>query len=182
MKFIKSEKCVTVPPKATTKKSQAGFKKEKPMKENLESKSKASVEQRQSMLGYKKERQTNNVKVDQAARVAVIYDHSIHKKSVKQIIKDHGVNYSTVRHILLQYYLFGRTDIRKFRHQAKNAEALKKESQEQHFMDLRNLDTRAATNENSPTVSHPQSPRAQFHEPNQLICNGFEKVESQALI
>ena len=34
---------------------------------------------------------------------------------MKQIIQDHAINYSTLRHVLIQYYLFGRTDIRKFR-------------------------------------------------------------------
>ena len=57
--------------------------------------------------------------IDMVKRVAIIYDHAIHKKPVKQIIQDHNLNYSTVRHILLQYFLFGRTDIRKFR-QVKN--------------------------------------------------------------
>ena len=53
--------------------------------------------------------------IDTTKRVAIIYDHLILKKSVKQIIDEYDVNYSTVRHILMQYYLFGRTDIRKFR-------------------------------------------------------------------
>lgn len=53
--------------------------------------------------------------IDTPKRVAIIFDHLIHKKSARQIIQDHGTNYSTVRHILMQYYLFGRTDVRKFR-------------------------------------------------------------------
>lgn len=48
-------------------------------------------------------------------RIAIIFDHAVHRKIVKRIIRDHGINYSTLRHILIQYYLFGRTDVRKFR-------------------------------------------------------------------
>lgn len=70
---------------------------------------------RQAKLGYGNARPATAAKVDTAKRVAIIFDHSVHKKTVKQIIRDHAINYSTLRHVLIQYYLFGRTDIRKFR-------------------------------------------------------------------
>ena len=35
------------------------------------------------------------------------------------MIRDHEVNYSTIRHILAQYYLFGRTEGRKFKYKGK---------------------------------------------------------------
>ena len=35
------------------------------------------------------------------------------------MIRDHDVNYSTIRHILAQYYLFGRAEGRKFKHKGK---------------------------------------------------------------
>jgi len=41
---------------------------------------------RRSILGYRKARSGNLNMIDSAKRVAIIYDHSVHKKSVKQII------------------------------------------------------------------------------------------------
>ena len=70
---------------------------------------------RTQFLGYKKQRGADFKKVDQDMRIAIIFDHAVHRKIVKRIIRDHGINYSTLRHILIQYYLFGRTDVRKFR-------------------------------------------------------------------
>lgn len=70
---------------------------------------------RLAKLGYKKCRSGVFSIVDTAKRVAVIFDHTIHKKPVKKIITDHAINYSTLRHILIQYYLFGRTDVRKYK-------------------------------------------------------------------
>ena len=67
------------------------------------------------MLGYRNARNSNVPWVDTALRVANVYDHVVHRKGVRQIIRDRATNYSTIRHILLQYYLFGRTDTRKFR-------------------------------------------------------------------
>ena len=65
--------------------------------------------------GNRLERAIAKVQVTTSKRIEVIYAHLIHEKSVRQIIKDCHVNYSTVRHILLQYYLYGRVDVRKFR-------------------------------------------------------------------
>ena len=42
-----------------------------------------------------------------------------HKKTIRELIHDHKVNYSTVRHVLAQYYLFGRTEARRFQHKTK---------------------------------------------------------------
>lgn len=67
------------------------------------------------MLGYRKERCTQFQKVNTALRIAIIFEHAVHAKPVKKIIKDHQVNYSTLRHILIQFYLFGRVDVRKYR-------------------------------------------------------------------
>lgn len=89
---------------------------------------------RQSKLGYGTERNATATKVDTAKRVAIIFDHTVHRKTVKQIIRDHAINYSTLRHVLIQYYLFGRTDIRKFRLSKSELEAFEraraKQSQE----------------------------------------------------
>ena len=41
---------------------------------------------RRSVLGYRKARSGNLNMIDSAKRVAIIYDHSVHKKAVKQII------------------------------------------------------------------------------------------------
>ena len=41
---------------------------------------------RRSILGYRKSRSGNLNMIDSAKRVAIIFDHSVHKKAVKQII------------------------------------------------------------------------------------------------
>ena len=87
---------------------------------------------RTQVLGYRKERSTQFQKVDTALRIAVIFEHAVHRKPVKQIIRDHQVNYSTLRHILIQFYLFGRVDVRKFRPgPALSTEALETRKQSQ---------------------------------------------------
>ena len=47
--------------------------------------------------------------------MAIIYDNLVHGKSVLQLIQEYGMNYSTIKHVLLQYHKHGKTDIRKYR-------------------------------------------------------------------
>ena len=35
------------------------------------------------------------------------------------MVQEHAVNYSTIRHILAQYYLFGRTEARKYKYKGR---------------------------------------------------------------
>ena len=55
------------------------------------------------MLGYRQERSRNRLSVTTAKRVAIIYDHVVHAKGIRQMILEYGVNYSTIRHILMLY-------------------------------------------------------------------------------
>ena len=48
-------------------------------------------------------------------RIAFIYDHLIHRKKFNELIDEYKINYSTMRHVLAQYYIFGRTNIRKYK-------------------------------------------------------------------
>lgn len=47
--------------------------------------------------------------------MAIIFDSIIHKKTILELVRIHGQNYSTIRHLLLQYHLCGKTDMRKFK-------------------------------------------------------------------
>ena len=67
------------------------------------------------VLGYRAERTLKNTPVDKNKRINILYDHLQHKKSIRDLIRDHAINYSTLRHILAQYYLFGKTEARKFK-------------------------------------------------------------------
>lgn len=40
----------------------------------------------------------------------------MHRKGVRDMISEYNVNYSTIKHILAQYYLFGRIEGRKFKY------------------------------------------------------------------
>ena len=62
------------------------------------------------MLGYRSQRSRNRQLIGTAKRVAIIYDHAIHGKGIREMILEYEVNYSTIRHILMLYYLFGRVD------------------------------------------------------------------------
>ena len=53
-----------------------------------------------NVLGYKDKRSNKCPQVDVAKRITIIYDHLTHKKTIRMMIKDHDVNYSTIRHIL----------------------------------------------------------------------------------
>ena len=70
----------------------------------------------QNVLGYKESRKHSSPHIRTAVRIAVIYDHLVHRKPIKQMIQEYGVNYSTIRHILAQYYLFGRVQVRQFKY------------------------------------------------------------------
>ena len=74
----------------------------------------------QNVLGYRAQRSERFKLVDSSKRMAILFDNMYHRKSVKDLIKEHHVNYSTVRHILAQYYLFGRTEGRKFKQKPSN--------------------------------------------------------------
>ena len=146
-------------------------------KEQASKKSETYIEHyRQSVLGYRKARKSNLSMIDSAKRIAIIYDHAVHKKPVKQIIKDHLLNYSTVRHILLQYSLYGRTDIRKFRQQL-DAKKPEEAEPEAHMATIdTEQETRAMTIENtSQVVSIPQSTKAKgltsIDEQKQMLIN-----------
>ena len=68
-----------------------------------------------NVLGYRFSRRNICPLLDTEKRIAIIYDHIIHRLNIKQLIKDYQVNYSTIRHILAQYLLYGRTEVRKFK-------------------------------------------------------------------
>ena len=53
--------------------------------------------------------------MDTALRIAIIYDCVVHGIGIMDLVKKHQINYCTVRHILLQYQLSGKTDIRKYK-------------------------------------------------------------------
>ena len=68
-----------------------------------------------NVLGYKLDRDGKSKLVCLKKRLNILYDHLIHHKSIRELIREHSVNYSTLRHILAQYYLFGRIEGRKFK-------------------------------------------------------------------
>ena len=45
----------------------------------------------------------------------------MHRKLVRDMVKEYGVNYSTIWHIIAQYYLFGRVQGRKFKSKGSKA-------------------------------------------------------------
>ena len=53
--------------------------------------------------------------IDKSKRIHILYDHLYHRKSLRELIRDHSINYSSLRHILAQYFLFGRIEARKFK-------------------------------------------------------------------
>lgn len=68
-----------------------------------------------SVLRYRENRLQSRQSLSAATRVAIIYDNLIHKKQILELIGKYSMNYSTIRHLLLQYYLCGKTDMRKFK-------------------------------------------------------------------
>ena len=48
-------------------------------------------------------------------RIAIIYDHVVHKKPLIDMLHQYKVNYSTLRYILTAYYLFGRVECQRQR-------------------------------------------------------------------
>ena len=61
--------------------------------------------------------------MDSALRTAIIYDNVVHGIGIMNLVKKHHINYSTIRHILLQYQVSGKTDIRKYKLLEYNAAA-----------------------------------------------------------
>ena len=48
-------------------------------------------------------------------RISIIYDSVVHCSTIIELTRKYGYNYSTIRHIILQYHLSGKIDIRKFK-------------------------------------------------------------------
>ena len=67
------------------------------------------------ILGYRNKRNESRVCYTKEVRLSILYDHFVHKKSVRDLIHDYGINYSSIKHILLQYIKYGKTDVRKQR-------------------------------------------------------------------
>ena len=80
-------------------------------KRNMETAAKYS----QAILSYRERRSESRVSFQTQTRVALIYDNLVHGKSVLELIQEYGINYSTIKHVLTQYYKHGKTDIRKYR-------------------------------------------------------------------
>ena len=53
--------------------------------------------------------------IDAAKRISIIYNFKVHGMTIKDLATLHGLNYCTIRHIVAQYEMFGRTNQRRFR-------------------------------------------------------------------
>jgi len=80
-----------------TKKSQKAN--EKTIKKDQRNKQMAN-NYSQKVLGYRTERSKQFKLIDSSKRMAILYDHVYHNKTVRDLIKEHETNYSTIRHIL----------------------------------------------------------------------------------
>ena len=68
-----------------------------------------------SKLGYREQRSESRMNISKEQRIQIIYDSVVHKKSVLQLVQEYSINYCTIRHLLLQYHLCGKTSMRKFK-------------------------------------------------------------------
>lgn len=69
----------------------------------------------QRVLGYRPSRLTHRPSFDIEQRIAILYDHVVHGSDVYQLITKYNSNYSSIRHILVHYNRFGKTDRRKYK-------------------------------------------------------------------
>ena len=83
-------------------------------------------EYNQTILGYKYQKNSNGSRMDSAKRISILYDYAVHKMNIRQLISKHQVNYSSMRHVLALYCLFGRVEARKFkiRHSGRKRDVL----------------------------------------------------------
>ena len=68
---------------------------------------KKAPKRKRNQKGYKR--------VDHQTRIDIIYDNKVHNIQINELIEKYGINYNTVRHIVLQYTESGRTDVRNFK-------------------------------------------------------------------
>ena len=68
-----------------------------------------------NVLGYQKYRQEQRQSMSTATRISIIYDSVVHQMTLIEMIAKYQYNYSTLRHLILQFHLNGKTDLRKYK-------------------------------------------------------------------
>ena len=121
------------PKKSQTKKSN-GPRRKQPIQGKLCKKSRAQYNK--GVLGYNRNKNQRYSFLSTEKRVSVLHDHIFHQKTIRELIKEHAVNYSTIRHILGLYYLMGRTQSCKFKNKSKIIKVCKRSAKNANNLHL----------------------------------------------
>ena len=70
---------------------------------------------KQRILGCRSQRLHGRHTIASEVRIAIIYDSLVHSMNMIELVQKHRINYSSIRHILLQYGQSGKTDVRKYK-------------------------------------------------------------------
>ena len=68
-----------------------------------------------NVLGYQQHRQEQRQSMSTETRISIIYDSVVHQKTLIEMIAKYRYNYSTMRHLILQFHQNGKIDLRKFK-------------------------------------------------------------------
>ena len=75
-----------------------------PVKQSKPAAIQKAARRKRNQKGYKR--------VDLQTRIDIIYDNQVQNIMINDLIDKYGINYNTIRHIILQYTESGRTDVR----------------------------------------------------------------------